>query len=566
VHTTPPTVCQTPVKVSVVVPTHNTGETVLTGLRSFLDQSLPGSDFEVVYVDDGSTDDTLSILESELADRDAGSGPAVRLIRIPNSGWPGKPRNVGMDAARGEFVHFVDDDDWLAPEALERTYERALETGADIVIGRMAGHGRSAPRALFEKPLAAADLRSDTALLASMTVHKLFRRSFLERHRLRFAEGRVRLEDHMFTLRAFLLTGRVATVHDYTCYHWVRHRGEDHNISYETIEPGPYMDSVRKVLAILDAPDTYVAPGRHRRRLTANWYGKKALARISGQLLLRHSGPRRAEWFDAVSELAADVPPSTDAALPTRLRVVAALARNGDLASLEEHAEFEAGVDHRPLVHSVERHEGGRRLTVRCGTRLVRRKGKGAPAVPLAFSRSTGRYLLRLAPGVAEVPGAAEAADFTKAVERSNVRCLLRHRGGGTVLSVPLEHRVVEVPVREGRGAAKLLAGAARRMGMPDRSTSRTPGGGREDEVCGLAFETEFTVDLSSADNGSAPAPGVWDLQLQLGCGGWRFARTLHGCSIEVPADEPAAGRKDASTRRRPSRRRPAPLRPVAAR
>ncbi|HWM37321.1 MAG TPA: glycosyltransferase family 2 protein, partial [Streptomyces sp.] len=238
-HTTPSTDGQAPVKVSIVVPTHNTGGTVLTGLRSFLAQTMPRSDFEVVYVDDGSTDDTVATLESELAGH--GPEPAMRLIRTANSGWPGRPRNIGMDAARGEFVYFVDDDDWLAPEALERTYTRAQETGADIVIGRMAGHGRRAPQALFEKPVAAADLRSDLALLASMTVHKLFRRDFLRENGLRFAEGEVRLEDHLFTLRAYLLTGRVATVHDYTCYHWVRHPSDDLNISYGTIEPGPYI-------------------------------------------------------------------------------------------------------------------------------------------------------------------------------------------------------------------------------------------------------------------------------------------------------------------------------------
>lgn len=551
-----PTVSQSPVdspvKVSVVVPTHNTGETVLTGLRSFLAQTMPRSDFEVIYVDDGSDDDTVATVQSELAAQGAESD--VRVIRIANSGWPGKPRNIGMEAARGEFVHFVDDDDWLAPEALERTYARAQETGADIVIGRMAGHGRRAPRALFEKPIAAADLRCDTELLASMTVHKLFRRDFLEKNGLRFPEGQVRLEDHMFTLRAFLLTSRVATVHDYTCYHWVRHPGEEHNISYEKIEPGPYLDSVRRVLAILDAPDTRVAPGRHRDRLAANWYGKKALARLSGQLFLGESDARRTEWFEAVGALAADMPPKADKALPTRLRIVAALARQRDRAPLDEQAEFEAQVDQQPRVLSSEWNDG--RLTVKCRTRLVRRwKGSGAFAVPLAFSRSEGRRLLRLRRGVAAVPGAAEAADFTKAVQRSNVRGLLRHREGGTVLSVPLHHRVVEAPLPDDNAVAELVARVAGWMRLPQWLTARLPGNRRRLDLCALDFETEFTVDPASVDNGRKLAPGTWDLQVQLGCGGWRIARTLRGHSIDVAADE--------SRRPAPARRRAA-LQPVA--
>ncbi|OEV23229.1 hypothetical protein AN220_25605, partial [Streptomyces nanshensis] len=63
---------------------------------------------------------------------------------------------------RSEFeVIYVDDDDRLAPEAPERLYARGRETGADIVVGRMAGHGRPAPRTLVEQPRAAADLRPD---------------------------------------------------------------------------------------------------------------------------------------------------------------------------------------------------------------------------------------------------------------------------------------------------------------------------------------------------------------------------------------------------------------------
>jgi glycosyltransferase involved in cell wall biosynthesis len=526
---------RTRVKVSIVVPTHNTGETVLTGLRSFLSQTMPRSDFEVIYVDDGSTDDTVDILEAEVARRN-NAEPSVRVLQIENSGWPGRPRNIGTDAARGEFVHYVDDDDWLAPEALERTYARARETDADIVIGRMAGHGRKAPRALFDKPVVASDLRTDTTLLASMTVHKLFRRDFLVEHGLRFAEGEVRLEDHMFTLRAFLLTGRVATVHDYTCYHWVRHRDDDRqNISYGTIDPGPYVDSIRRVLALLDASDTYVAPGRHRYRLAANWYGKKALARLTGRRYLQQSDRRRAEWFDAVSALAAEMPPAADAALPTRLRIVAALARHGDRSLLEDFAKFEAGVDHHPRVHSSTCHFG--KLTVRCSTRMVRKGGKLSPTGFLAFSREHEGYRLQLPSEIAAVPGVAAAADFTKTVQRRTVRGQLRHREGGTVLNVSTSHHVDENPPPRASARGGPRATVARLLRKSMRLTSLLPGTHRQPQRHTPRFEAELTIDPATADHGRPLAAGTWDVQLQLGCGGWRSSRKLRGLSIYVPAE-----------------------------
>ncbi|MFF9557152.1 glycosyltransferase family 2 protein [Streptomyces albus] len=485
-------------KVSIVVPTCNTGETVLVGLRSFLAQTMPRSEFEIIYVDDGSSDDTVALLEEEIARQ--GAQQTARVLRTEHSGWPGRPRNIGTDAARGRYIHYVDDDDWLAPEALERTYARARETGADIVIGRMAGHGRQAPRALFEKPMTSCDLRTDTTLLASMTVHKLFRRAFLQAHRLRFPEGKVRLEDHMFTLRAFLLTDRVATVHDYTCYHWVRHDDGKHNISYSEIEPDSYVASIRKVLAILDAPETRVPAGRHRHRLAARWYGKKALDRISGKRLLDQPAERRAAWARAVGALAAEMPEKADAALPTRLRIVAALARHGDLALLEELAAFEAGIGHRPRVESARWQDG--RLHVRCETSLVRERGRGRGAAPLVFSRADPRRLmLRLPPAVAAVPRAAETADFAKAVQRSNVRAQLRNREDGTVLNLPATWRVVEEPVGAGAGA-----GGAGGAGGRDRTAPGGAGDGQGRAAAGGAGDGQDQAAAGGAGDGQGRA------------------------------------------------------------
>ncbi|MGX9228838.1 glycosyltransferase family 2 protein [Streptomyces albus] len=93
-------------KVSIVVPTCNTGETVLVGLRSFLAQTMPRSEFEIIYVDDGSSDDTVALLEEEIARQ--GVQRTARVLRTEHSGWPGRPRNIGTDAARGRYIHYVD--------------------------------------------------------------------------------------------------------------------------------------------------------------------------------------------------------------------------------------------------------------------------------------------------------------------------------------------------------------------------------------------------------------------------------------------------------------------------
>src|SRR5919199_608097 len=115
-------------KVSAIVPVYNPGDHIDRCIETLVDQSLTEHEYEVIFVDDGSTDGT-----PERLDRLAAEHEHVRVEHIPNSGWPGRPRNVGIAMARGEFVFFVDNDDWVEREALERLHRRAVQDGADVV-------------------------------------------------------------------------------------------------------------------------------------------------------------------------------------------------------------------------------------------------------------------------------------------------------------------------------------------------------------------------------------------------------------------------------------------------
>lgn len=98
-------------RVSVVIPTHNRGHLIGQALDSVLAQTY--RDFEVIVVDDGSTDDTLSVLD-EYKER-------IRVIRQPHRGQAGShARNAGIREATGEFIAFLDSDDLWLPAKLER--------------------------------------------------------------------------------------------------------------------------------------------------------------------------------------------------------------------------------------------------------------------------------------------------------------------------------------------------------------------------------------------------------------------------------------------------------------
>ena len=115
-------------KVSVIIPLFNAEKYFAVCLESLTIQTM--TDFEVIVVDDCSTDSSLAIAESYLER----FGGRLKIITLPqNTGNPAIPRNVGLEHARGEYVYFIDNDDLLVDDALETLYDFATEYGADVV-------------------------------------------------------------------------------------------------------------------------------------------------------------------------------------------------------------------------------------------------------------------------------------------------------------------------------------------------------------------------------------------------------------------------------------------------
>ena len=114
--------------VSVIIPMYNAARFVSQTLESLLYQTM--TDFEVVVVDDCSTDNSVEVVESF-----AGKfGGRLHIIKLPeNSGTPSLPRNVGINFARGKYIAFLDSDDLFTKTALEELSTLAEESQADVV-------------------------------------------------------------------------------------------------------------------------------------------------------------------------------------------------------------------------------------------------------------------------------------------------------------------------------------------------------------------------------------------------------------------------------------------------
>lgn len=206
-------------KVTVGITAYNSEKYVEACLGSIVSQTMPRDDIEVILVDDGSTDETLA-----LVNRYADQGWAnFKVLTQPNSGGPSTGRNRIIDEAKGEFIFFVDIDDYLGPEALSKMWELSQVDSADVVLGRFVGvNGRGVPKHIFRETTPRTSIES-TTLMDSMNVLKMFRSSYVRDLGLRFDPKIKIAEDHPFALAVYANTDRIAIQADVDCYFAVRH-------------------------------------------------------------------------------------------------------------------------------------------------------------------------------------------------------------------------------------------------------------------------------------------------------------------------------------------------------
>ena len=327
-------------KVSVVIPVFNPGPYIEPCIDSLLTQTMSPDDLEIIFVDDASSDDSYARLE-----RLATEHPHVQAITIERSGWPGKPRNVGTDAATGEYVMYVDQDDRLDPEALQRMYELGSANDADIVLGKVTSDFRGVHQYLYREQRPRCTVY-DSRLINSQTPHKMLRRQFMVDNDLRYPEGRRRLEDQLFITRAYFAARSCSIIADYVCYRYLR-RPDGGNAGSWRIDPAQYFTNLREVL---DAIDTAVDPGPVRDHFYRRFLRVEMLGKLSGRRALAYPTEIGNTWLEQIRTLLEErFPLTVDENLPGLARTRAHLARHATFTELQELTERTRHV--QPEIH-----------------------------------------------------------------------------------------------------------------------------------------------------------------------------------------------------------------------
>ena len=245
-------------KVSLIIPVFNAAAHIGACLDSVLAQTL--DQLEVILVDDHGSDDSMTYARARLA---AYEGPKrfVFCRTAANSG-PGAARNVGIAAAQGAYLAFLDSDDRLAPDFCERLYEAASRADADLAVGSI----------VFETPDGSATIRRNPPVAPGPFEGKAKRRylcrftsyftTYLYRRKL-LAEGGISFpgtrsaEDSCFLICALLAARRIAPARD-ALYHY---RTGPASISRKP-DPGRW----RQRIASLRAMESYARDKGYDRR------------------------------------------------------------------------------------------------------------------------------------------------------------------------------------------------------------------------------------------------------------------------------------------------------------
>lgn len=205
--------------VSVIIPVHNTAAYLPRCLDSVCNQTL--KDLEIICVNDASPDNSAAILAGY-----AGRDPRVKVIAFEQNRGVGAARNVGIEAATGEYVGFVDSDDFVDGDF----YEKLLAPRRDLVLGNLVEE-RYDERGTVVETLNSAwygkvrhDVLKYRVGFFGIFYVALYRRDLIVRNKIRFAENRVVGEDRLFPVLAEY-HAEPPIVRDDTFYHYCDRAG-----------------------------------------------------------------------------------------------------------------------------------------------------------------------------------------------------------------------------------------------------------------------------------------------------------------------------------------------------
>lgn len=204
-------------KVSLIIPIYNSSKYLKKCINSLVNQTL--KDIEIILINDGSKDDSDKIIK-EYKDK------RIKYIRKQNEGI-GKTRNLGIKEAAGEYIAFVDSDDYLNEHFCERMYKKAHQDNCDLVICDFYEDRGNLQEIKF-KDFEDSSLRKNPNLINNINLgpcNKLYLLDMLKKNNIYFEEN-LKYEDAPFVIKAIKNAKKIGKVNKYLTYYVIHENSE----------------------------------------------------------------------------------------------------------------------------------------------------------------------------------------------------------------------------------------------------------------------------------------------------------------------------------------------------
>lgn len=294
---------------SIIMPVYNVKPFLEASILSVLNQAY--RNFELIIVNDASTDDGLKIIEMF-----AGVDERIKVISLDHNtlGGAGIPSNIGLEEAQGEYIGFIDSDDFVTRNSFSALMAEAIDKDADLVIGNFCtftDDDREVSIAYDDKIYS--ELPKNETLspqthpmlfrLSPVPWRKIYKHDFLEKHQIRFPEGDYFYEDNPLHWFVLSKANNVVLTNEVISYHRMAREGQTmSSSSHKLASIANHINTIGNFLANCESLNKEVYREFYDYFYRSNWIVKQQVEESTQNLIKKRIAKifrQHEQYFDA---------------------------------------------------------------------------------------------------------------------------------------------------------------------------------------------------------------------------------------------------------------------------
>ena len=326
-------------KISIIIPIYNVEEYIEDTLNSLLNQTII-KDMEILMIDDGSFDGSRYIIEKYSLDYEN-----FYAYHKENEG-PGIARNFGIDLAKGEYIHFLDSDDYVLPNTYERAYEIAKNNNSDFLslFGVRMRRYNITDSYIYNNAFKNIIGTIDSAKLEDMpeliwdtfVTNKLYKKEFLEKNNLKFIKEKKYYEDVIFALGAYGLAEKISLTKD-IFYYWRKRENSNFSITQQYSDINNFKDRINMINLCYEIAENANFNDDIKNELFFRWINYDL--NIYLRIFYEYDEKYYQEIFEEINKILNIIPEEMLESLNSTKRIMYKMIKNNDYIGLKNFSK-----------------------------------------------------------------------------------------------------------------------------------------------------------------------------------------------------------------------------------